>query len=183
MFDLDELTLGRRRALAGLNDSKQHTVAGRELLYPRILTAAAKVAVVCSCARGIDARGLHATNLRALCAALNRVARDGVLCLVDGFNLKGVDAPQRAVVDGDCKSAAVAAASVIAKVTRDRYMKAASERHPGFSFATNVGYSTPEHRAAIAELGLTPLHRLSFASVAYTQLELDREAVAFGPSE
>ena len=70
---------------------------------------------------------------------------------------------QRAVVDGDCRSAAIAAASVLAKVTRDRYMRRAAERHPGWDFETNVGYSTPEHRAAIAAHGISPLHRLSFA--------------------
>ncbi len=79
---------------------------------------------------------------------------------------------QRAVVDGDTKSAAIAAASILAKVTRDRYMRRAAEMHPGWEFETNVGYSTPEHRAAIAANGVSPLHRLSFASIAYQQLAL-----------
>jgi ribonuclease HII len=79
---------------------------------------------------------------------------------------------QRAVVGGDSTSAAIAAASVLAKVTRDRYMRRAAERHPEWDFETNVGYSTPEHRAAIAEHGVSPLHRLSFASIAYQQLAL-----------
>lgn len=173
LFDLDELTLGRRRGLSALNDSKQQTPQVRETLYPRILSAAAKVAIIASCARGIDSRGLHVTNLQALRTALRRVSCGGAVCLVDGFKLGGCDLDVRSVVDGDCKSAAVAAASVVAKVTRDRYMRQAEAAHPGFSFATNVGYSTPEHRAAIQALGLTPLHRLSFASVAYTQLELE----------
>jgi ribonuclease HII len=77
------------------------------------------------------------------------------------------------VIDGDCRSAAIAAASVLAKVTRDRYMHLAAERHSRWDFETNVGYSTPEHRAAIAEHGVSPLHRMSFQSIAYTQLALD----------
>ena len=77
-----------------------------------------------------------------------------------------------AVIDGDCRSAAISAASILAKVTRDRYMRRVSERHPHWDFDTNVGYSTPEHRAAIIERGISPIHRLSFASIAYQQLAL-----------
>ena len=82
------------------------------------------------------------------------------------------------MVGGDRTSAAIAAASVLAKVTRDRYMReGAAETHPGWGFDEHVGYSTPEHRAAIDKLGISPLHRRSFASVAYTQLGLDGEVV------
>src|SRR5919205_735745 len=96
-----------------------------------------------------------------------QVAREGTLCLVDGFRLPQLELEQRAVIDGDCRSAAIAAASVLAKVTRDRYMRRAAELHPDWEFEANVGYSTPEHRAAIAVNGISPLHRLSFASIAY----------------
>ena len=170
LFDLERLTLSDRRALARLNDSKQHDDAGREALYPLVLRAAAKTAIVVRCVRGIDARGLHNTNLEALRSALACVAREDAICLVDGFRLGEFAYEQQAVVGGDARSAAIAAASVLAKVTRDRYMRGAEERHPGWDFATNVGYSTPEHRAAIAANGISPLHRLSFASIAYQQL-------------
>jgi ribonuclease HII len=170
LFDLERLTLSDRRALAHLNDSKQHTEEGRERLYPLVLRAAAKSAIVVRCVRGIDSRGLHNTNLEALGSALARVAREDALCLVDGFRLGEFPYRQKAVVGGDSRSAAIAAASVLAKVTRDRYMRDAHERHPGWDFDTNVGYSTPEHRAAIASNGISPLHRLSFASIAYQQL-------------
>jgi ribonuclease HII len=176
LFDLERLTLGERRALSRLNDSKQHTRETREELYPLVLRAAARAAIVSRCVRGIDARGLHVTNLDALRCALLRVAGPparGVVCLVDGFGVPDFGLEQRAVVDGDCRSAAIAAASVLAKVTRDRYMLRAAERHPGWEFETNVGYSTPEHRAAIRELGISPLHRLSFQSIAYQQLALE----------
>jgi ribonuclease HII len=173
LFDLERLTLSDRRALARLNDSKQHSPEAREQLYPLILRAAAKTAIVSRCARGIDASGLHATNLDALRSALLTVARDGAVCLVDGFGVPDLGLDQRAVIDGDCRSAAIAAASVLAKVTRDRYMRRAAQRHPGWDFHANVGYSTPEHRAAIAALGISPLHRVSFQSIAYQQLALE----------
>jgi ribonuclease HII len=173
LFDLERLTLSDRRALSRLNDSKQHTIEGREELYPLVLRAAEKAAVVTRCVRGIDDRGLHVTNLEALRTALRAVACEGTVCLVDGFRVGDIGHEQRAVIDGDCRSAAIAAASVLAKVTRDRYMRRAAERHPGWDFETNVGYSTPEHRAAIAANGISPLHRLSFQSIAYQQLAID----------
>ena len=172
LFDLERLTLADRRALSRLNDSKQHTEAAREELYPIVMRAAARCAIVSRCVRGIDGRGLHVTNLAALRAALLQVAREDTICLVDGFRVPEFGLEQRAVVDGDCRSAAIAAASVLAKVTRDRYMRRAAERHAKWDFETNVGYSTPEHRAAIAEHGVSPLHRMSFQSIAYTQLRL-----------
>jgi ribonuclease HII len=172
LFDLEALTLSQRRALSGLNDSKQHTNAGREELYPVVLRTALKAAVVSRCVRGIDARGLHNTNLAALRAALLGVARPGCLCLVDGFGVADFGYEQRAIVDGDATSAAIAAASILAKVTRDRFMHRADTRHPGWQFAAHVGYSTPEHREAIQMRGVSPLHRMSFQSMAYQQLAL-----------
>ena len=173
LFDLERLTLSERRSLARLNDSKQHDEDGREELYPLVLHAAAKTAVVVRCVRGIDANGLHRTNLEALRTALRCVARPDGICLVDGFRVGPIGYEQRAVVDGDTKSAAIAGASIVAKVTRDRYMRRAAEIYTGWEFETNVGYSTPEHRAAIAANGVSPLHRMSFASIAYQQLALD----------
>jgi hypothetical protein len=79
----------------------------------------------------------------------------------------------RAVIDGDATSAAIAAASVVAKVTRDRYMRRAEGLYPGWGFGENVGYSTPEHREAIVRNGISALHRRSFQSVAYSQLDLE----------
>ena len=172
LFDTERLSLAERRSLTRLNDSKQHTEAGREELYPLVLRSVAKAAIVCRCVRGIDARGLHKTNLDALRSALIRVAEPQTLCLVDGFRVPDFGHEQRAVVGGDARSAAIAAASVLAKVVRDRYMRRAAERHPGWDFATNVGYSTPEHRAAIGARGVSSLHRRSFASIAYQQLPL-----------
>jgi len=172
LFDLHRVGPGEVRALGALNDSKQQTSEARAALYPVILRIAAKVAVVTRCAPGIDARGLHVTNLAALRDALSRVACEDALCLSDGFPVAPLGYRQRAVIGGDAKSAAIAAASVIAKETRDRYMRRADSLHPGWEFARHVGYATPEHREAIERQGVSPLHRMSFQSAAYQQLSL-----------
>jgi ribonuclease HII len=176
LFDYQLLGLREVRALTGLNDSKQHTLEGREALYPIVLRCATSVAVVSRCVRGIDARGLHNTNLAALSAALARVAVPGAICLSDGFPVPETGHEQHAVISGDARSAAIAAASIVAKVTRDRYMRRADSLHPGWEFAAHVGYATPEHRAAILAQGVSPLHRLSFQSLAYQQLDLAASA-------
>jgi ribonuclease HII len=175
LFDYEALTTRELRSLAALNDSKQHTLQTREELYPLILCTAARIVVVSRCVRGIDANGLHKTNLAALRDAMVAVTRDAaeeVLCLLDGFSVPAFGMPQRAIIDGDATSAAIAAASIVAKVTRDRYMRQADAMHPGWSFAEHVGYSTPSHRAAILRHGVSPLHRMSFQSLAYQQLAL-----------
>jgi ribonuclease HII len=175
LFDYGTLGPRELRSLRALNDSKQHTGLAREELFPLVLRSAARVVVVSRCVRGIDARGLHRTNLAALRDALRGVTRElhgEVLCLVDGFSVPDFGRPQRAIVDGDATSAAIAAASIVAKVTRDRFMRHADLRHPGWSFAEHVGYSTPEHRDAILRQGVSPLHRMSFQSLAYQQLAL-----------
>jgi ribonuclease HII len=175
LFDYDALTTRELRSLSALNDSKQHTPEAREQLYPLVMRAAARVVVVSRCVRGIDSRGLHKTNLAALRDAMIGVT-DGihgeVLCLSDGFAVKDFGRPQRAIVDGDATSAAIAAASIVAKVTRDRFMHHADGQHPGWAFAEHVGYSTPSHREAIQRQGVSPLHRMSFQSLAYQQLAL-----------
>jgi ribonuclease HII len=152
-----------------------HDFEQREALYPLVMGAATRVAVTSRCARGIDEFGLHKTNLRALRDCLMAVAPTcpGTICLVDGFRVADLEHEQQAVIDGDARSAAIAAASVIAKVTRDRYMLRAAEELPGWHFHTNVGYSTPEHRDAIQEHGISWLHRRSFQSVAYQQLAIE----------
>jgi ribonuclease HII len=171
-WDCERLTPSVVRALGALNDSKQQTPEARAELFPLILRYADRVAVITRCAPGIDARGLHVTNLAALRDALSLVAREGCICLSDGFPVARLGYDQRAVIGGDARSAAIAAASVLAKETRDRYMRRADEHHPGWEFAQHVGYATPEHRDAIRRLGVSPLHRLSFQSAAYQQLSL-----------
>jgi len=174
LIDYQALSVAERRALGGLHDSKQMTAERREEIYPSVLGAAARVSVVVRCVRGIDGRGLHVTNIEALAGALERLEppEGSTTCLVDGFSLPACRVPHHAVIEGDARSAAIAAASVLAKVTRDRYMRTAAGEHPGWGFEEHVGYSTPEHREAIGRIGISPLHRRSFQSVAYSQLEL-----------
>jgi ribonuclease HII len=176
LFDYGSLTKRHARALRNLNDSKAHDVDGREELYPLVLEAAARVAVTSRCAPGIDARGLHVTNLEALRDCLAKVAVPGALCLVDGFRVPDFGSEQKPVIEGDARSAAIAAASVVAKVVRDRYMRRVAEELPGWHFHTNVGYSTPEHREAILARGISWLHRRSFESVAYQQLAIEQRS-------
>jgi ribonuclease HII len=174
LIDYDSLALRDRRALGALDDSKARSHDERESLYPVILRAAARVAVVVRCVRRIDSEGLHVTNLAALRESLERVACPGAVCLVDGFRLGPEAVEHQAVIDGDARSAAIAASSVVAKVTRDRYMRRAAMAYPGWGFAEHVGYSTPEHREAIHRNGISDIHRRSFQSIAYTQLGLER---------
>ena len=173
LLDYERLTMRDRRALGDLDDSKQRTAEQREALYPVVVRAAARVAVTIRCVRGIDARGLHVTNLagaRPLPRAGRRSRRGLPHATASGVPSCKVE--HRAVIDGDARSAAIAAASVIAKVTRDRYMHRIASDFPVYEWDGNVGYSTPEHRAAIIEHGPSPLHRRSFASIAYSQLGL-----------
>jgi ribonuclease HII len=173
LIDYERLSHADRRALAGLHDSKQMKEERRLEMFPSVLRAAARVSIVVRSAAGIDRRGLHVTNIEALSVALERLRPPAeAICLSDGFPLPRCAVPHRAVIEGDGTSAAIAAASVVAKVTRDRYMRQAADHHPGWGFDEHVGYSTPEHRAAIEEIGISPLHRKSFQSVAYRQLSL-----------
>jgi ribonuclease HII len=175
LFDYARLTTRELRALATLNDSKQHSAEAREELYPLVLSTALRVTVVSRCVQGIDSRGLHNTNLAALRDAIRGVTSgiaDEVMCLTDGFAVPEFERPHRPIAGGDATSAAIAAASIVAKVTRDRYMHHADDLHPGWSFAEHVGYSTPVHRDAIRRQGVSPLHRMSFRSLAYQQLAL-----------
>jgi ribonuclease HII len=176
LIDYERLGLRERRALSELDDSKKRSHEEREELYPCVLRAATKVAVTARCVRGIDSRGLHVTNLAALARCLERVAVPGATCLSDGFRIAGCTVDHHAVIDGDARSAAIAAASVIAKVTRDRLMVRAAGHYPGYDFELNAGYSTPEHRAAIIANGPSTIHRRSFQSIAYSQLSLAGEA-------
>ena len=172
LLDLGSIGVAEVRALGALNDSKQHDHAAREALLPIVMQTAQRVVVVSRSARGIDERGLHKTNLAALRESLIRVARPGCICLIDGFEVPAFEYEQRAVVGGDGLSAAIAAASIVAKVTRDRLMARAGELMPEWGFVEHFGYATPAHREAIIANGVSPIHRLSFKSSAYEQIAL-----------
>src|SRR5437588_3019003 len=155
------------RPLAFLNDSKQCTEARREELFRAVLGCAERVVFRVVPPRDIDENGLHRSNLEGLRAMLRALAPPAEACLVDGFRL-GKAAPEHtAVVDGDEKSAAIAAASIIAKVTRDRLMRRMDALYPHYGFASHVGYITPAHSAVVRERGPCPIHRLSFQALCY----------------
>jgi ribonuclease HII len=168
LFDYGDLRGRRVAALRLLNDSKQLLLEERELLFDAVLARAKRVAVEVVSAGEIDRIGLHRCNLRALAAAL-RALPGAEVCLVDGFRLGPSAPPHRAVVDGDEKSAAIAAASVVAKVIRDRVMRRLDAVYPGFGFVSHVGYITPAHSAAVRERGPCPLHRRSFNALCYAE--------------
>jgi ribonuclease HII len=184
LIDLERIGRSERRALARLDDSKQKTPEEREELYPCVIRAATLVSVAVRSVRAIDSFGLHLSNIAALTDCMHAVAQEDATRLVDGFRLPACELEHTPVVDGDARSAAIAAASVVAKVTRDHYMRRVAALYPDWNFEGNVGYSTPEHRDAIRRNGICPLHRRSFASVAYSQLDLavldpDPEVIPF----
>jgi ribonuclease HII len=167
LFDYATLRGHRVRPLALLNDSKQVEPEERERLYHAVLAAASRVAIRVIASSHIDRDGLHRSNLWGLRAALADLHPPAEVCLVDGFRLGPLAPPHVAVVDGDTKSAAVAAASVVAKVTRDRLMRRVDAVYPRYGFSSHVGYITPAHTRAVLVHGPCPQHRLSFASRAY----------------
>jgi len=172
-LDVERLSGPRMRPLADLNDSKQHTAERREELLDAVLACAEQVAVCVIPAAEIDRRGLHRSNLAALERVLRRLEPVPEVCLTDGFALAAsCGLPSRRVIGGDGRSASIAAASIVAKVTRDRLMHRLAAHYPGYGFESHVGYITPEHTRAVRERGLTPLHRRSFAAMAYEQLDL-----------
>jgi ribonuclease HII len=169
LLDYECLRDHRVRPLALLNDSKQVSRAGREDLFRAVTRCAARISVHVIPPAAIDRDGLHRSNLRGLREALRSLAPPAEACLVDGFRL-GAAAPEHvAVVDGDQKSAAIAAASIVAKVVRDRYMRRADALYPAFGFASHVGYITPGHSAIVRQRGPTEIHRRSFEARCYVE--------------
>jgi ribonuclease HII len=159
-------------ALTGLTDSKLLSPVARERIYRDILCSASQVSWTAISAGTVDRVGLHRCNLLALCRVLESCSGGYGCALVDGFDLKRPDLRASALVRGDYKSAAVAAASVVAKVVRDRLMRAVAALYPEYGFEAHVGYGTDLHREALRLHGPSELHRLSFQGVGWAQLEL-----------
>ena len=167
LLDYAALRDHRVRPLAELNDSKQCTATQREALFHAVLGCAERAVVRVIPPSEIDRVGLHRSNLAALRACLHALTPPAEACLVDGFRLGPAAPEHQAVVDGDTKSAAIAAASILAKVTRDRYMRRADALYPAFGFASHVGYITPRHSAIVRERGPSEIHRRSFQALCY----------------
>jgi ribonuclease HII len=169
LFDYGCLRDHRVRPLALLNDSKQLTGEERESLFRALAGCAERIAVRVIPPAVIDRDGLHRSNLRGLRETLADLCPPAEACLVDGFRLGKLAPEHTAVVDGDEKSAAIAAASVIAKVVRDRTMRRMDALYPHYGFASHVGYITPRHSAVVRERGPSEIHRLSFEARSYAE--------------
>src|SRR4029450_446226 len=132
-----------------------------------VLGCAERVCVKVISAADIDRNGLHRSNLAGLRAALSALAPPAEACLVDGFRLGPSAPPHQAVVDGDTKSAAIAAASIVAKVVRDRVMRRMDALFPRYGFSSHVGYITPGHSAKVREFGPSRIPRGPFQGLCY----------------
>lgn len=165
------LPLEQRREVDELADSKLLTRAARERVMERVQRLARAVSIVVVSSVEVDRRGVHKANLEAMRRAVARLdVRPGYV-LTDGFPVPGICAPGLGVWKGDRVSANVAAASVVAKVTRDEILRRLDEQYPGYGFAEHKGYSTPEHQEALERLGPCPEHRLSYANVSRVALK------------
>lgn len=157
--------LDPRRPILGLNDSKKLTEARRELLYDEICEKALAWCIARAEVEEIDRLNiLHATML-AMQRAVQGLSITPKLALIDGNRCPQLDVPSAPVIQGDAKVPAIAAASILAKVSRDREMSAFELIYPGYGMGGHKGYPTPVHLGALARLGPTPIHRRSFAPV------------------
>lgn len=164
---------GLPRKLRGLNDSKQLTPDKREYFFRQLTSQPGFVfATAVVGPEIIDAVNILQATHRAMNEALAQLQPTPEHALVDGLHVTTLRFPQTALVDGDSRSYSIAAASVIAKVTRDRLMLQYDQQFPAYGFALHKGYGTPQHLAALSAHGPCPLHRRSFAPVAQPELNL-----------
>jgi ribonuclease HII len=156
---------GRSGLVPGLADSKLLTHAARERCYAQVMRRALAWSVVVVPPAECDRLGMHVANVAALRRALARLELRPAYVLTDGFPVDGLGVPGLAMWKGDRVAACISAASVIAKVTRDRIMVALHDQWPAYDFATHKGYVTPEHSEALAQHGPCPEHRMRFVNV------------------
>lgn len=160
------LAPGRRGEIPGLADSKLLTPAARERVYHEVVKRAMAWSVVVVEPEEVDRVGLHRTNIEAMRRALARLDLTPRYVLTDGFPVSGLGVPGLAMWKGDQVAACIAAASVIAKVTRDRIMCELHDHWPDYGFDAHKGYVTDEHQQALGVHGPSPVHRRSYANVA-----------------
>lgn len=159
------LPAGARGIVPGLADSKLLTPAAREKVYAQVVRRALAWSSVVIPSTEVDRRGLHVCNIMGMRRALAQLSVSPSYVLTDGFAVPGLDVPGLAVWKGDRVAACIAAASVVAKVTRDRIMVAMHETFPQFGFDEHKGYVTPEHQAALKAHGPCAEHRFSYVNV------------------
>lgn len=151
--------------LAGLNDSKKLSSHKRDLLYDEIMEKAIAVSCISYGPEVIDELNIYEATRKAMYEAINTLKVKAEAVLVDAMPLPDLTVPVESLVKGDSKSASIAAASIIAKVTRDRYMESLEDEYPGYGFPEHKGYYTEVHKAALENQGITPLHRQSFEPI------------------
>ncbi|HWA90391.1 MAG TPA: ribonuclease HII [Rhizomicrobium sp.] len=157
--------LERRRIPKGLNDSKQLTAEARAALFPQIMAMAVAVGVGEASVDEIDLVNIRQATHLAMARAVRALTVAATFALVDGNDAPALPCPCDTLIDGDARSVSIAAASIIAKVTRDRMMDALHDEHPHYGWITNKGYGTSEHLSALGRHGPTRHHRRSFAPV------------------
>lgn len=145
-----------------LNDSKKLTENKREEIFDEIMEKAVSVGIGFATPERIDEINIRQADFEAMRMALSKLSVEPDFIMVDGYPIGGIDKKQISIVKGDAKSASIAAASIIAKVTRDRMMTEYDEVFPGYGFASNKGYGSAEHIRALKQLGPTPIHRKTF---------------------
>lgn len=154
---------GLSQQLEGVRDSKQLTPRQRECLFGIIESAALAVGVGIVPQDKIDELGIVPATRQAMGLAIAQLDPPPDFLLIDFLNLPGLSIPQKGIAGGDALSLSIAAASIVAKVTRDRLMVQLDARYPEYGFARHKGYGTRQHRELLARLGLSPVHRLSYA--------------------
>jgi ribonuclease HII len=159
------LPRGRRGEIDGLTDSKLLTAARRERLYGEVVRRAVSYSIVVVSADEIDAYGLHVANLAGMRRAIGRLGPTPQYALTDGFPVSGLPVPSTAVWKGDATVACIAAASILAKVTRDAIMVEMHEQWPHYDFAKHKGYVTSSHAEALIEWGPCAQHRRRYVNV------------------
>jgi ribonuclease HII len=164
---------GRRGRIDGLDDSKLLTAPTRERLFGQVTRRALAYSVVIIAPGEIDAFGLHVANLAGMRRALGTLAPRAQYALTDGFPVSGLGIPSTALWKGDATVACIAAASILAKVTRDAIMTDLHDEWPQYGFARHKGYITPSHSAALAEHGPCPHHRRRYVNVRRALREFD----------
>ncbi|CAB4335542.1 unannotated protein [freshwater metagenome] len=149
-----------------LRDSKEISEKNRERLFDVVSENALAISVIEVSPEDIDTRGVHAANIDGMRRAINGLTITPAYVLTDGYAIEGLTVPNIAVWKGDQVVTAISAASIIAKVTRDRIMREMDLIYPGYGFAGHKGYITSAHTAALKEKGVTPIHRRSFSNIA-----------------
>jgi ribonuclease HII len=164
---------GRSGRIDGLDDSKLLSAATREQLYRKVVRRALAYSIVVIPAAEIDAWGLHVANLAGMRRALGTLSPAADYALTDGFPVRGLGVPSTAVWKGDATVACIAAASILAKVTRDAIMVELDGQWPQYGFASHKGYVTPSHSAALSACGPCPEHRRRYVNVRRALREFD----------